>query len=170
VARGRLVSAQATIAHLTSSQVRIALREGATGIATFVGFVVAVAAAIYGLMPTARVHPAPLFGVVGVALVWAGIAWSAREEYLVDQATRSLTAWHVSLLGRRELKVSAQEVALVRLALGGPDNDRRLVELVGTRREVRLRIPRRVNTLSASDQKSIGRLVAEHLGVPLQAV
>ena len=164
------MSAEATIDRLTLGQVRIALRECGAGTASFVGFLVAVAAAIYVLMPAARAHPRPLVYVVAVAFGRAGIARSAREEYIVDQTTRSLTARHVWLFGRQEVKVSAQDVSLVRLALGGPDNDRRWVELLGTRREVRLRLPRRVNTLTASDQRSIGQLVAEHLGVPLQAV
>jgi hypothetical protein len=166
---GDSLSAEATIDRHTPGQVRIALREGGAGIARFVGFVVAVAAALYVLMPAARAHPAPLVYVVAVVLLWAGIARSAREEYIVDQTTRSLTARHVWLLGRREMKVSAQEVSLVRQVIGGPDDDRRLVELLGTHREVRLRLPRRVNTLMASDQRIIGRLVAEHLDVPLEA-
>jgi hypothetical protein len=55
----------------------------------------------------------------------------------------------------------------VRLATSGPYDDRRVVELLGPGREVRLRLPRRVNTFSAADQRSVGRLLADHLRVPL---
>jgi hypothetical protein len=163
------LSAEATIDHPSPGRVRIALREGGGGVAGFLGLVGAIVAALYVLMPAARAHPAPLGWLVAVAVGWAGIALTAREEYLVDQATRSLTARYVWLLGRGEVSVSGLEIALVRMALSGPDDDRRVVELLGPDQEVRLRLPRRANTLSVSDQRSVGRLVAEHLGVPLQA-
>jgi hypothetical protein len=110
-----------------------------------------------------------------IVMVGAGLPASATGERLLAIAVPtmdlclSLTARHVWLLGRGEVTVSAQKVSLVRLALGGVDDDRRLVELLGPHREVRLRLPRRINTLTADDQRSIGRLVAEHLGLPLQA-
>lgn len=163
------MSAKATIARLAPGQVRIVLRESGAGVASFVGFVVAVAAAVYALTPAARAQPAPLGAVVAIALVWAGIARAAREEYLVDRTTRSLIARHVWLFGRGEEHVTEREVAMVRLASGGPDDDRRLVELVGPDQAVRLRVPRRVNTLTENDQQAIGQLLAEHLAVPLQA-
>ena len=34
--------------------------------------------------------------------------------------------------------------------------------------ETRLRVPRRLNTLSARDQEAVGRAFATHLGVPLR--
>jgi hypothetical protein len=159
-------TAQVTIDRLTPAQVRIALREGGGGVVSFMVFVVVVATALYALMPQARAQPAPLVGFLAVALGWAGIGWRAREEYNVDQTTRSLTARHVWLVGQREEQVCAHEISAVRLARRGPD-DRFVVELLATNRQVRLRLPRRINTLTARDQSRIGRLVAEHLGVPL---
>jgi hypothetical protein len=163
------VSAEATIEHLPAGQVRIALREDGAGVATFVGFVVTIAASVYLLMPPARAQPVPLLGMVAVAVVWAVVARRAREEYLLDQAKRVVTARHRWLFGQGENQVGAQQVAIVLLTLGGPDNDRRLVELLGPGRELRLRVPRRVNTLTPSDQRAIGQLLAEYLGVPLRA-
>jgi hypothetical protein len=142
---------------------------------SFVVFVAGVAAALYVLMPAARARPAPLVGVVTLALGWAGVARRAREEYLVDQPARTLTARRVGLLGllgllgRREEQMGTHEISAVRLDRRGPDNDRLVVELVGIDRRVRLRLPRRVNTLTAHDQSTIARLLAEQLGVPLQA-
>jgi hypothetical protein len=161
-------SAQVTVDRLTPAQVRIAMREGGGGVVSFIIFVVVVATALYALMPQARARPAPLVGFLAVALGWAGIGWRAREEYIVDQTARSLTARHVWLLGQREEHVSAHEISAVRLARRGPD-DRFVVELLANHRQVRLRLPRRINTLTARDQSRIGELVAQHLGVPLQA-
>ena len=161
------MNAEATIDRSAPGQVRIVLREGTAGVATFAGFVVAIAAAIYLVMPAARAQPGTLGGIVGAALAWAAVAGGAREEYLVSQGT-GLTARQVWLFGRREDQVSAEEVTAVRLARAGPDDDRRVVELVGLRKEMRLRVPRRFNTLSVTDQRAIGQLLAEHFGVPLQ--
>jgi len=161
-------SAQVTIDRLTPAQVRIAMREGGGGVVGFVVFVLLVATALYALMPQARAQPAPLVGFLAVALGWASIGWRAREEYIVDQTERSLTARHVWLVGQREEQVRAHEISAVRLARRGPD-DRFVVELLATQGQVRLRLPRRINTLSARDQSRIGRLMAEHLGLPLQA-
>jgi putative copper export protein len=72
--REELVSAEATTDRLTPGQVRIVLREGGAGVASFVGFVVAVAAAIYVLTPAARARPTPLICLVAVAIAWAGVA------------------------------------------------------------------------------------------------
>jgi hypothetical protein len=162
------LSAEVTIDRLATGQVRIAMREGWGGIAWFVLFVVCVAVALFALMPQARAQPGWLIGVVAAALAWAGIARHGREEYLVDRQTRSVTARRSGLLDRREDQVSGQEISAVRLARSGPDDDRLVVELLANQRVVRLRLPRRINTLTASDQASIGRLLAEHLDVPLQ--
>jgi hypothetical protein len=163
------VSAETSIAHDAPGHVRIVVREGGPGVEGYLGFVIIIAAAIYALMPAARANPLPLLLVLAIALAWAVIARTAREVYLLDGTARSLTASYESLFGRREKQVSGSDVTSVRLARGGPNDDRLLVELMGRGREVRLRLPKRVNTLSASDQQEVGRLVAEHLGVPLQA-
>ena len=163
------MSAETTIAHAAPGHVRIDVREGGPGVIGYLGFVIIIAAAIYALMPAARANPLPLLLALAIAVAWALIARTAREEYLLDGTTRSLTARYVWLLGRREKQVNGSDVTSVRLVRGGPDDDRLLVELMGPGREVRLRMPKRVNTLSESDQEAVGRLVAEHLGVPLDA-
>jgi len=71
------LSAVATIARLAPGHVRIVLRESGAGVASFVGFVVAVAAAVYALTPATRAQPAPLGAVLAIALVWTGIARAA---------------------------------------------------------------------------------------------
>jgi hypothetical protein len=161
-------SAQVRIEWLPSSQIRIALREGEGGIVGFVIFIAVLCTALYWLMPGVETNPGPLFACMAVAFGWTIFGWRAEEEYVLDQASRSLTARRVGLLRRREKQVRAAEISAVRLARSGAD-DRFVVELLGQRRRVHLRLPRRINTLTASDQSRIGRLVAEHLGVPLQA-
>jgi hypothetical protein len=163
------LAAEVTIERLAPGRVRIAVREGLAGIVQFVVFVALIAVALYALMPEARARPAPLLGLVIVALGWAGIARRAREEYVVDESARSVTARRMGLLEPGEDQVNAPEISAVRLARSGVDDDRLVVELLGPHRQVRLRLPRRVTTLTARDQSDIGRLVAEHLGVPLQA-
>ena len=160
-------SAQVTIDRLTPAQVRIVMREGSGGIVGFVVFVAVLATALYALMPQVRAQPVPLFGFLAVAFGWAGIGWRAREEYILDQSTRSLTARRRGLLGQREERVYVHEISAVRLARRGPD-ERHVVELLGSSRQVRLRLPRRINTLSVGDQAGIGRLVAEQLDLPMQ--
>jgi len=161
-------TAQVTIDRLTLGQVRIAMREGGGGVLSFVVFVLLLAAASYALIPEARAQPVYLVGFLAVALGWAAVGWRGGEEYILDQSARSLTARRFGLLGGREDEVGGHEISAVRLARRGPD-DRFVVELLGTHRQVRLRLPRRINTLTPHDQSRIGRLMAEHLGVPLQA-
>ena len=117
-------SAQVTIDRLTPAQVRIAMREGSGGIVGFVVFVAVLATALYALMPQVRAQPVPLFGFLAVAFGWAGIGWRAREEYILDQSTRSLTARRRGLLGQREERVYVHEISAVRLARRGPDERR----------------------------------------------
>jgi hypothetical protein len=161
------VSADVSIARPAAGQLRIVVREGWPGVATFVGLVAAVAAAVYALTPAARAQPGPLGVAVAAALLWAGIARNAREEYVVDRATRSLTTRHVWLFGTREEHVDGAGIVAVRPATSGPDDDRRVVELLQPGATVRLRLPRRVNSLSAAGQSEVAGLLAEHLGVPV---
>ena len=93
---------------------------------------------------------------------------SAREVYLFDRAARAVRVQRVSLLGRSEELLSVEEVITVQEAVRGPDDNRLVLELVTRRGEVRL--PRRLTTLGAAEQDSVGRLIAGHLGVPLRLV
>ena len=93
---------------------------------------------------------------------------SAREVYLFDRAARAVRVQRVSLLGRSEELLSVEEVITVQQAVRGPDDNRLVLELVTRRGEVRLRLPRRLTTLGAAEQDSVGRLIAGHLGVPLR--
>jgi hypothetical protein len=162
------MSARVTIDRVTPDQARITVREGSGGVVTFVLFVTGIAVVLSWLIPAARTSPGPLLLLVTIALAWSGIALSAREVYVVDRGTRTVAARYSWLFGHREDRLTAGEIAAVRLGIGGPDDDRRLVELLGATGKVRLRLPRRVNTLTPMDQKTVGRLLAEYLSVPLQ--
>jgi hypothetical protein len=162
------MSARVTIDRVTPDQAWITVREGVGGIATFVLFVTGIAVVLYWLIPAARTSPGPLLVLVTIALAWAGVALSAKEECIVDRGTRTVAARYTWLFGHREDRLTAGEIGAVRLGIGGPDDDRRLVELLGTSGKVRLRLPRRVNTFTATDQKTVGRLLAEYLSVPVQ--
>jgi hypothetical protein len=161
------VSADVSIARPAAGQLRIVVREGWPGVATFVGLVAAVAAAVYALTPAARAQPGPLGVAVAAALLWAGIARNAREEYVVDRATRSLTTRHVWLFGTREEHVD------------GAGGRRRASGHQRTRRR-----PARGRAAAAGShgaatapptrELAVGRrpvggrgLLAEHLGVPV---
>jgi hypothetical protein len=161
------MSALVTLDRSTAGQIRIVLRESKGGGVGFLVFVGIVAVGLYLLMPAARNAPGPLVGLLAVAVGWAGFAMSAREEYIVDRDSRTVRARYWSLLGLREDQVKGEEIAAVRLGIGGPDDDRLLVELLEARGKVRLRLPRRVNTFSSSDQKTVGRLLAESLSLPV---
>ena len=145
-------SAQVTIDRLTPAQVRIAMREGSGGIVGFVVFVAVLATALYALMPQVRAQPVPLFGFLAVAFGWAGIGWRAREEYILDQSTRSLTARRRGLLGQREERVYVHEISAVRLARRGPDE-----RSVARARASPPRLPGD-HTLSVGDQPASGDL------------
>ena len=160
------MSARVSVDRTTPGQVRITLREGPGGIVDFAAFVFVVAIGLYALMPNARAEPAPLLLFLAATLGWAGLAWRASEEYVVDETTRTLVANRVGLFypGKH---LGADEVTAVRLARREPD-DRDVVELLGNRGKVVLRIPRRIGTLSAVDQVGIGEMVASHLGLELK--
>lgn len=158
-------AARVTIERLAPTRLRIAMRESGPAILIFAGFVVVAVAAAFTLMPEARAEPAPLVGILAVALGWALFAWSSQEEYVVDHTTRSLTVFPV-LRKPRELRVP--EISSARVARTGYDDDRLVVELVGSNGKVLLRLPRLINTLTTSDQLHLGLLLADHLGIPLQ--
>src|SRR5262249_37301856 len=116
--------------------------------------------------PAARSSPGWLLALLALGAVWSTIALSAREIYAIDRTAGAIIAERSSLLGARRQMLESSEVAAVRLALGGPDDNRRLVELVDRDGRLRLRLPGRITTLSERDQSEVGRAIAGYLGVP----
>jgi hypothetical protein len=99
----------------------------------------------------------------------------ARERMLMEGDTyiteRGTIAMMVSsVLGRRSQNVPVEEVSAVHLSIGGPDDNRLLVDLIGKDGTARLRLPRCLTTLTERDQAEIGRLLAERLDVPLHGM
>jgi hypothetical protein len=162
------MSARVTIDQSDPDEIWIELRQNGAEVTRFCVFVFVVLGALYGLIPGARSTPGWLLALLGIAIGWSIIALMSREEYIVDGAEGTITVRITSPLGNRREQFRAGEVAAVRLAIGGPDDDRRLVELVAPNGKLRLRVPRRLTTLSAGDQGEIGRTLADTLGVPLR--
>lgn len=131
-------------------------------------FVLVILAALYVLIPEARTAPGWLVALLALTSGWSVVALAAREVYLFDEAAGTIDVLRSSLLSRPRQRLGAADVAAVRIVTGGPDNDRLLVELVAAAGKLRLRMPRRLTTLSAAGQSEIGRLIAEQLGVPLR--
>jgi hypothetical protein len=149
-------------------EVRLVLRQDWGEVTRFMLFVLVLGGALFLIMPEARTAPAPLLGLVGAAIAWCAVAVTAEERYLFDRADRTVRVRRVSLLGRSEEGRSLAEVCAVQQAVSGPDDNRRVLELVTEDGQVRLRLPRRFNTLSALDHDTVGRLIAKHLGLPLR--
>jgi hypothetical protein len=91
------MSAHLMIKRPNSDQLRILVGEGQGTILAFVLFVTGLACVLYLLMPAARATPAWLIGVVALSLGWGVVAWTATEEYLVDQSAK-----HVVMLYTRQ--------------------------------------------------------------------
>ena len=164
------MGARVTIDQPAPHQIQLVLRQDSAEVARFMLFVLVITGALLLLVPQARSSPVPLLGLVGAAVGWCVVAGSAREVYLFDRAARAVRVQLVSLLGRSEELLSVEEVITVQQGVRGPDDNRLVLELVTRRGEVRLRLPRRLTTLGAAEQDSVGRLIAGHLGVPLGLV
>ena len=159
------MGARVTIDHPGRGVLRIELRQDAGEAIRFAAFVVIVAGALYALTPAVRAAPGWLVALTFLAATWAAIALTAREEYTIDTLAESIVATRVSAIGSRQQSIGTQEVAAVRITIGGPDDNRRLVELLGSDGAPRLRLPGRMTTLSEADQTAVGEAIAEHLGV-----
>ncbi len=147
-------------------QIQLQLRQDSGELVRFVVFVLAVIVALLLLMPQARTSPAPYAGVLAVALGWCLVAATAREAYLFDRMAETVSVQRSSLLWTSGKLLSVTDVAAVQEALSGPDNNRLVLELVTDRGKVLLRLPRRLTTLDRTDRSEVGRLLADHLGVP----
>jgi hypothetical protein len=80
------------------------------------------------------------------------------DRYVITRRTPFGEAAHAAPL---------QALVAVALEWGGVENDRRLVILID-RTGARHAIPRRINTLSAEDQRALGQAIAGFLHVPLR--
>jgi len=150
------------------TQLRVVLRQGRGEVATFIFVVFAIIGALLLFVPQANHVSTPLLALVGVAVAWCVLALSATESYLFDSEARTVTVQRAWLLGNSRLVLAIPSVVAVRPVVGGVDDDRRLLELVAHTDEVRLQLPRRFNTLGASEQENLGRQIADHLGIPLR--
>jgi hypothetical protein len=148
------------------NRLRIELRQTLGEVVRLGLFVAVLVVAVYALTPAARSSPGWLLALLALAAVWSTIALSAREIYTLDRTAGAIIAERSSLLGARRQTLESSEVAAVHLAMGGPDDNRRLVELVDREGRLRLRLPGRITTLSERDQSEIGRAIAACLGVP----
>jgi len=146
----------------------VELTQNAAEAIRFAAFVLMIVAAFYDLTPGAREAPGVLFAIFGIAAGWSIIALSGREVYVVDTSNGLIDVTASSPLGRYRKRIGVEDVGSVRLVTGGPDNDRLLVELVAPNGDPRVRLPRRLTTLSARDQLEVARVFAERLEVPLR--
>ena len=106
--------------------------------------------------------------LLGVAAGWSAVALAGREVYTIDTERGTIAMEVSSVLGRRSQSIPVDEVTAVQLSIGGPDDNRLLVDLVAEDGTTRLRLPRCLTTLSERDQVELGRLFAERLDVPLR--
>lgn len=162
------MSTRVTVDMRESHSLRIELRQNAGAVIVFGLFVLAVVSALYALMPAARSEPGWLLAIVAVAGAWSAVALSASEQYEIDSDTGAIRATRSSVRGRRHLSLTTRDVAAVRLRIGGPDDNRRLVELVSDTGAVRVSIPWRLTSLTASAQQELGHAIASRLEVPVR--
>jgi hypothetical protein len=161
------MAARISIDQPASHQMQLLLRQDSGEIVRFLLFVLLIAGALFVLIPQVRSSPAPLLGLVGVAIAWGAIAASASECYLFDRTARTVHIERLSLLGRTEKLVSIQRAVAVQQVVRGPDDNRLVLELITGWGEMQLRLPRRLTTLEPGEERRVGRLVADHLGLPL---
>lgn len=150
------------------NQLRVVLRQGKGEIATFIFFVFAIIGALLLFVPQASHVSTPLLALAAVAVAWSALTLTASETYLFDSEARTVSVQRAWLLGTSRQLLAIPSVHAVHQVEGGVDDDRRLLELVAQTDEVRLQLPRRFNTLGASEQENLGRQIAEHLGIPLR--
>ena len=162
------MSTRVTVDMREGNALRIELRQGAREVIMFGLLVLGVVSAVYALMPAARSQPGWLLAILAAAGAWAAVALSAAEVYEIDGEARAISATRSSLLRRRRLSLTTRDVAAVRLRIGGPDDNRRLVELVSNTGVVRASIPWRLTTLTASAQQELGHAIASRLEVPVR--
>ncbi|HYW58834.1 MAG TPA: hypothetical protein VE934_17925 [Polaromonas sp.] len=151
-------------------QLQLELRQSGRELAVFLLVVLIIVGAVFLLVPQARQMPVVLLGAVGVAFGWCAYAMTCREHYTFDQQTNAVSVKRMSVLGGSSTALDLAGVCAVQQSWSGVDEDRRVVELVTTSGATKLRIPRRLTTLSAQEQDLVGRAIAGHLGVPLRSV
>ena len=162
------MSANVSIDTPTADRLRIELRQNVGEVAQFGMFVTAVIGGVYALMAGARASPGWLLGILALAVAWSAIALTACEVYTIDSATGTIDVTRSSLLSHRSRLLATRDVAVVRLRIGGTDDDRRLIELVGSAGMTLVCLPRRFTTLSDATQLDLGHAIARCLGVPLR--
>ena len=162
------MSAQVTIHDSIPGELRVELRQAGGEVVTFLIFVIVILVALYVLVPAAREAPGLLLALLGITTGWSVVAISAREIYGFSDETGTIDVLVSSLLGDRRRRIAAREVTAVRVTTGGPDDNRRLVELLVEGGKQRLRLPARLTTLTDDDQLEIARVIATQLRVPLR--
>ena len=162
------VSARVTIDGASDDRVRIELRQSAGEVTQFVAFVLIVLGALYTSLPKAREAPALLLALLGIAVGWVTVAMTGRELYTIDESTGTIDALISATVWRHRQQIPIRHVVAVRMATGGPDDNRLLVEVVDADGSVRLRLPHRISTLDERDQAEIARLIAARLDLPLR--
>lgn len=164
------MSARVTIDESVDESLWIELRQNGAEVVRFAAFTVIVLAALYQLVPGARTASGFLLALLGLAAGWSAVALAGREVYTIDTERGTIAMMVSSVLGRRSQNVPVEEVSAVQLSIGGPDDNRLLVDLIGKDGTARLRLPRCLTTLTERDQAEIGRLLAERLDVPLHGM
>jgi hypothetical protein len=161
------MGARIIIEQPTSDQLQLLLRQDFGEVMRFLFFVLFTAGALFVLIPQVRSWPAPLLGLLGGGIAWGAIAASASECYLFDRTARTLRIERLSLLGRTEQLISIQRAVAVQQVVRGPQDNRLVLELITGWGEMQLRLPHRLITLEPGEQLRVGRLIADHLGLPL---
>ncbi len=163
------MSARLTIDESAEESVWIELRQNGAEVVRFAAFTVISLAALYQLVPGARTAPGLLLALLGVAAGWSAVALAGREVYTIDTERGTIAMVVSSVLGRRSQSIPIDEVSAVQLSVGGPDDNRLLINLVAADGTTRLRLPRCLTTLGEREQVELGRLFAEQLDVPLRS-
>jgi len=150
------------------NQLRVVLRQAHGEVATFIFFVLAIIGALLLFVPQPSHLSAPLLALAGVAVAWSALTLTASETYLFDSEARTVSVHRAWLLGNVRQVLAIPSVQAVQQVVRGVDDDRRQLELVAESDKVRLRLPRRFNTLGASVHENLGRQIADHLGITLR--
>jgi hypothetical protein len=154
-----------TITYPSMNQLRVTLRQSAAEMAPFLIMTMLIVGvlAFSAPAPTSR-KIAPALGILLLAVGWCAYALGCSELYEFNRDKNQYILTRLTPLRRSVITGSLQEIRQISAEMGGPDNDRRLIVLTEAsgRRQA---LPRRINSLSETDQRELGRAVADFLGV-----
>ena len=156
------------ISYPTRYRLEVIVPQPLNETARFIALVMLIGVALaFGTPAPAHARVFVLLGMVLLAGLWSAYTAFCSEHVLFDRTIDRFVITRRTPLGEAAHAGPLQALVAVALEWGGGEDDRRLVILID-RTGARYAIPRRINTLSAEDQRALGQAIAEFLHVPLR--